>query len=192
LGISLEDARTMIPTTRIPQPGERDRYIAILLQYPLDAIAAHLHGVRLTLTEAGRPNYTQLLGVSSIASGVVSALKAFDFRTALEKFLEALRDPALRFVFLALAFSLFMQVFSYLGAIAGTVRMLRSRILHLRWMAVFMFLTAAALIFLPGSVGNSRFRVPAEAFLTMLAVVGIMGVQAQKDSHMLEEERREE
>lgn len=172
-GISLEEARSLIPTTRIPQPGERERYLQILLKYPLDFLATHFRGVRITFTEAGRPNYAHFLGVSSIASGVVSAVKQLDFQMASRRFFEAFSDPALRFVYPALMWSLSLQLLTYVFSIVGVFRLVRSRKPVYVWSAALLTFTAALLLFSPGVVGNSRFRIPAEPILALLMAAGL-------------------
>jgi len=174
-GISIEAARELIPTTRIPQPGERERYIAILLEHPWDFIVTHFQGVRIIFTEAGRPNFAHLLGVSSIGSGVVAAIKALDFRGAIRLFFEAFQDPALRIVYPALAFSLAIQGLSYVLSVVGVVRSVWKPDRRTMGLIIVLLFTAVLLLFSPGVVGNSRFRVPAEPILALLTAVGLWG-----------------
>ena len=172
-GISLEAARELIPTTRIPQPGERERYLQILLDHPIDFMITHLQGTRIIFTEAGRPTYAQFLGVTSIASGVVEALKALDIQAAIRQFFTAFSDPALRFVYSALAYSLVFQTFTYVFSLVGVVRLVLKRQGFAFWLALTLLLTISLLLFSPGVVGNSRFRVPTEPFLAILTALGV-------------------
>lgn len=174
-GISLNEARDLIPTTRIPHPWERDTYLGILLQYPVATIVTHLRGVGRVLTEMGRSNVVQILNLSDMYNGILSAVLALDYASVLERFKQLVEEPGTLFGFLIVGFSTLMQLFVYTGTLIGTVRSVRRGPTAKRWIAIFMILTAAVLIVLPGSVGNSRFRVPAEPYLAFLSAVGFVG-----------------
>lgn len=174
-GISLEEARGEIPTSHIPQPGDAQRYLRVILDYPLDYLTAHLHGTRLIMTEAGQPNLAQLVGVHYRGSGVFSAFKESGIKDAVKRLLDAWRGQHQRWLFIGTVVALIFQAFSYLFAVIGGIHLWRSGS-DLRWLGLMFILTSAAFILIPGPVGNGRFRLPAEPFLALLAAAGISSV----------------
>ncbi len=170
-GISLEEAHRQIPTSGVPQPGDRARYMAVIAAHPLDYLAVHAQGTWVLLTEAGQPNLAQLLNERYRSAGVLVALRQGDVRAAAASFLDTLRDPVLRWFLLVPWFAMAVQLVVYVLAVLGTIRLLRRRGGG-RWAAAFLLTTCAVFLFVPGPVGNGRFRVPAEPFLCVLAGIG--------------------
>jgi 4-amino-4-deoxy-L-arabinose transferase-like glycosyltransferase len=175
-GITLEEARERIPTSRVPQPGDRARYLAILLEHPLDFIYVHARGTWYVLTEAGQPNVAQLVGERYQTAGVGEALRRGALGEALERLTAALGDPQRRWFVIAPWTAIVFQTVVYLAAAWGAVRAARSTG-ALRVVAILAALTALAFLLVPGSVGTGRFRLPAEPFLSLLAGIGLAGVR---------------
>ena len=180
-GISEDEAREQIPTSVFPQPGDRARYLRILLDHPLDYLYVHWRGTWLLLSEAGQPNQAQLVGERFQTPGVLVALHQGDLGTAFSNLLAALRDSRLRWFVLitwpALAFQAVVYVLSLKGLIAA-VRQGGAA----RWVGLLLLATIAVFVLVPGAVGTGRLRLPAEPFLCLLAAIGIApGERAQGD-----------
>ena len=178
-GIPIEQARQQIPTSVIPQPSDRARYLGILLDHPLDYLYVHWRGTWLLLSEAGQPNQAQLVGERFQTPGVLVALRQGDFGTALSNLLAALHDPRLRWFVLITWPALAFQAVVYGLSLKGLIAVVR----HggaARWVGLLLLATIAVFVLVPGPVGTGRLRLPAEPFLCLLAAIGIApGERAQ-------------
>jgi 4-amino-4-deoxy-L-arabinose transferase-like glycosyltransferase len=171
-GISEDEAREQIPTSVIPQPSDRARYLRILLDHPLDYLYVHWRGTWLLLSEAGQPNQAQLVGERFQTPGVLIALRQGDFGTALSNLLAALHDPRLRWFVLITWPALAFQAVVYGLSLKGLIVLFRQG-WTARWLGLLLVATMAVFILVPGPVGTGRLRLPAEPFLCLLAAIGI-------------------
>jgi len=175
-GISLEEARARIPTSSPMAPGDRARFLRILLAHPLEYVVVHMRGTWYLLSEVAQPNQALLVGERFRTPGFLTALREGDPAQALAGLLSQLQDDRLRwFVILtwpSLAFLLALYLLSLVGG-AHLVRHMGES----RWIGVFMITTAAVFMLVPGPVGNGRFRVPAEPMLAFLASAGIAAIR---------------
>jgi 4-amino-4-deoxy-L-arabinose transferase-like glycosyltransferase len=174
-GISEDEAREQIPTSVIPQPGDRARYLRILLDHPLDYLYVHWRGTWYLLSEVGQPNQAQLVGERYHTPGFLVALRQGDFRQAAASLLAGLRDPVMRWFVLISWPSMAFQLAIYLLALKAAFMLPRQSVAQ-RIVVALAVLAAAAFILIPGPVGNGRFRLPAEPFLCLLAGVGFWPV----------------
>ena len=178
-GISVEAAREQIPTSVIPQPGDRARYLRILLDHPLDYLYVHWRGTWYLLSEVGQPNQAQLVGERFQTPGVLVALRQGDLGTAFSNLLAALRDPRLRWFVLITWPALAFQALVYVLSLKGLIALFRQGGAA-RWVGLLLLATIAVFVLVPGPVGNGRFRLPAEPLLCLLAAIGIApGKRAQ-------------
>ena len=170
--ISLEEAREQIPTSRIPQPGERERYLSVILDHPLGYLEAHARGTWYILSEASQPNLAQLLDEHSGGKGILTALREEGLAAAWERTLVVLRDPRMRWTAtLPWLFQAFQLVVYALAARALFTGFGPSPIQ--RWLGWLIVVTCAGFLLIPGPVGTGRFRLPAEPLLAMLAAIGV-------------------
>ena len=171
-GNSVEAAREQIPTSVIPQPGDRARYLRILLDHPLDYLYVHWRGTWYLLSEVGQPNQAQLVGERFQTPGVLVALRQGDIGTALSNLLAALRDSRLRWFVLITWPALAFQAVVYVLSLKGLIALFRQGGAA-RWVGLLLLATIAVFVLVPGPVGTGRFRLPAEPLLCLLAAVGI-------------------
>jgi len=167
-GISLDEARSRALDGGVPAPGEAGRYLGIILKYPLDYLAVHARGTWYLISEVGQPNQALLVGERYRTPGVLTALRQLDFATAWANLAAQLQDRRLRWFVILTWPSLGLLAVVYLFAFVGGLRFVH-RPGERRWVGVLMIGTAAALMLLPGPVGNGRFRLPAEPILAFLA-----------------------
>jgi 4-amino-4-deoxy-L-arabinose transferase-like glycosyltransferase len=179
--LTLEQARERVPTSRVPQPGDRARYLSVLLEHPLDFLYVYARGTWYVLSEAGQPNVAQLVGDRYQSPGVGEALRRGALGEALERLTAALGDPQRRWFVIVPWTAIAFQVVVYLAAARGTLRAMRAPG-PLRAVAILAALTALAFLLVPGSVGTGRFRLPAEPFLALLAGLGLAGDVARPRS----------
>lgn len=170
-GISLEQARQEVPTSAIPQPGDRARYLSVILQHPLDYAVVYARGTWLVLSEASQPNQAQLVGERYQTPGVLTALRQGDFGRAWSNLLAALRDPRLRWFVLITWPALAFQAAVYVLSLRGLMVVVRQGGAA-RWVGLLVLATMAVFILVPGAVGTGRLRLPAEPFLCLLAAIG--------------------
>ncbi len=171
-GISLDQARELIPLLPIPMAADRIRYRKMIGAYPVEYLAAHARGTWTLLTEAGQPNLGILLGERYRSAGALVALRKGDPGGAGTAFLKAMEDPILRwFSHVPWCGMAVQSIVCILGAL-GTVVLLRMGG-DRRWAGALLLLTALVFILVPGPVGNGRFRLPAEPLLCVLAGVAV-------------------
>lgn len=171
-GISEDEARERIPTSVIPQLGDRARYLRILLDHPLDYLYVHWRGTWLLLSEAAQPNQAQLVGERFQTPGVLVALRQGDLGAAFSNLLAALRDSRLRWFVLITWPALAFQAVVYGLSLKGLIALFRQG-WTARWLGLLLVATMAVFILVPGPVGTGRLRLPAEPFLCLLAAIGI-------------------
>jgi 4-amino-4-deoxy-L-arabinose transferase-like glycosyltransferase len=171
-GISLDEARRRALDGGVPTPGEAGRYLGIILRYPMDYLAVHARGTWYLISEVGQPNQALLVGERFRTPGVLTALRRLDLAGAWGNLAAQLQDRRLRWFVILTWPSLGLLAAVYLFALVGGVRLLRRPGEH-RWLGALVMGTAAALILLPGPVGNGRFRLPAEPILAFLAASGL-------------------
>jgi 4-amino-4-deoxy-L-arabinose transferase-like glycosyltransferase len=179
--LTLEQARLQVPTSRVPQPGDRARYLSVLLEHPLDFLYVYARGTWYVLSEAGQPNVAQLVGDRYQSPGVGEALRRGALGEALERLMAALGDPQRRWFVIVPWTAIVFQAGVYLAAAWGTVRAVKSSG-RPRTVAILAALTALAFLLIPGSVGTGRFRLPAEPFLSLLAGIGLAGVRPAEEN----------
>lgn len=172
-GISVEEARARIPGSM--GPGDRARYLRILLAHPLEYIKVYARGTWYLLSEVAQPNQAGLVGERFRTPGVLTALRQGDPAQALAGLLAQLEDRRLRwFVIITWPSLAFLLALYLLSLIGGTDLVRHSG--EPRWMGILMIATAAVFILVPGPVGNGRFRVPAEPMLALLASAGLVAL----------------
>jgi hypothetical protein len=171
-GISLDEARRGVLAGGVPSPGEATRFLGILLEHPLDYLAVHARGTWYLVSEVGQPNQALLVGERFRTPGVLTALRRLDLAGAWGNLAAQLQDRRLRWFVILTWPSLGLLAATYLFAFIGGFRLLR-RSGEDRWLGVLVAGTSAALILLPGPVGNGRFRLPAEPLLAFLAASGM-------------------
>lgn len=174
-GITLEEARTQIPTSRLPRPGDAKRYLKVILEHPIEYLVAHAHGTWLVLSEAAQPNYARLIGVRYRGSGVISALRRGSVEEAIAALGALMRAPQVRWLTLAVWLTLLFQGLTYLSALKGILSLSKLDPAH-RWLSALLILSAVVFILSPGPVGNGRFRLPAEPVLAVVAAIGVTAV----------------
>jgi 4-amino-4-deoxy-L-arabinose transferase-like glycosyltransferase len=179
--LTLEEARERVPTSRVPQPGDRARYLSVLLEHPLDFLYVYARGTWYVLSEAGQPNVAQLVGERYQTPGVGEALRRGALGEAFDRLMTALGDPQRRWFVIVPWTAIVFQAVVYLAAVWGTVRAVRSSG-PARAVAVLAALTALAFLLVPGPVGTGRFRLPAEPFLCLLAGLGLAGVRPGRET----------
>jgi hypothetical protein len=171
-GISLDEARRRALGGGVPTPGEAGRYLGIILRYPMDYLAVHARGTWYLISEVGQPNQALLVGERFRTPGVLTALRRLDLAGAWGNLAAQLQDRRLRWFVILTWPSLGLLAAVYLFALLGGFGLLRRPGEH-RWLGALVMGTAAALILLPGPVGNGRFRLPAEPILAFLAAFGL-------------------
>jgi len=96
------------------------------------------------------------------------ALQAGDPGEIVKRLAGSLADqPA---VAAALILSLLYQLFLYIAALLGFRRLFR----HQPWTIALFAATGAILILAPGVAGESRFRLPVQPILALMASVGLV------------------
>jgi hypothetical protein len=156
-------------------PGDRARYLRILLAHPLEYIKVYARGTWYLLSEVAQPNQAGLVGERFRTPGVLTALRQGDPAQALAGLLAQLEDRRLRwFVIITWPSLAFLLALYLLSLIGGTDLVRHSG--EPRWMGILMIATAAVFILVPGPVGNGRFRVPAEPMLALLASAGLVAL----------------
>jgi hypothetical protein len=156
-------------------PGDRARYLGILLAHPLAYLEVHARGTWYLLSEVAQPNQAVLVGERFRTPGFLTALREGDIAQALAGVTAQLQDDRLRwFVIITWPSLAFLPVL-YLLSLVGGVHLVRQSG-EPRWIGMFMVATAAVFILVPGPVGNGRFRLPAEPMLALLAAAGVAAI----------------
>jgi 4-amino-4-deoxy-L-arabinose transferase-like glycosyltransferase len=146
------------------KPGDFSRYLAIILEHPWIALKNHFKGNLPTLFGTEYADWFRRFGVDLETPGVMVSIKEGDFSGALGALGEYMLDTPL--VGVVIAVTLLWQWMIYAIAILGIYRNRRER--ELRWVIILLAITAGMLLFSPGVVGETRFRVPAQPLLIML------------------------
>jgi hypothetical protein len=165
-GITREEAaRQLGPKDTANKPGDRERYMAIIMDEPIIALKNHLKGDIPVLFGNEYADWFRRFGVDIETPGAIASIRkgepAEAFR-ALSGFI--LENPLVGFV---IVITVAYQLFIYITALFGAVRHIRNP--ALLWLIMILGITAAIILLTPGVVGEARFRVPAQPSLVCLS-----------------------
>jgi hypothetical protein len=168
-GIPLEQARERILASASAGTGEEITALSVIADHPISFLKVHLSGTLAVLFGYGRESLRPLLGPPvqfprGLSGGDLSGMWMW--------LVQSLRDAdqlrGLAVGFLSVAYIGLVYVFAVIGA----RRIWQASHAH-RIVALVILVTLAALLFPVGAVGNARFRVPMEPFLSILAGAGL-------------------
>jgi len=143
------------------------RYVArkIIFEKPLRYFILHLKQDLRTLRPASGDFYL-LLEIEPPKHGLLKLLENHGFSTLFLQYWKISSWPEN-----ISRLSIFVLYLSYWFLILGAVGLIKSR----QWAQLFLFVgTIFYYLLLPGAPSNSRFRVPVEPFICLLAAEGIM------------------
>lgn len=167
-GISLEEARTMLSPPEFGSAFERDRwYLTVILDNPTSYLSAHLRGTIGVLLGVDYAAWLKRAGIEVVTPGAQIAFQSGNPGRALASLWEFTREASIQSF--ALLVTIVFQVLLYIAGLVGFIRLWSTD----RWIARFLAITMFVLIFTPGPVGESRFRVPVQPILALLAGVGL-------------------
>jgi len=173
-GLNLEDALDLLGVSTLPQPGDRDRFLAVISEYPLPYIRRFIEGDLIVLFWPEYHRWFGLLDIPFTTRGALGELKAGRWLGAIRSLAEYVTAEPLTGV--ALVSTVGYQLLLYALAVRGLVRGYRHSAglgdVDL-WLGV-LAATALALLLTPGPVGEQRFRVPAQPALVLLAAYSWM------------------
>lgn len=163
--IDRDQARLMI----LKAPNPTAYSFQVIRQYPLSFIRVTIRGIARTMlgTEVGtwmRVVFDQPYH----SSGILAALVRGDFKSVFEGLsvrMQAEEGP-LGLILLVWGVAYALAIYVLVGL--GVVRAMRSNRPVIRWVLIFLLVSAAYLIFIPLANGDARFRVPAGPLLAML------------------------
>jgi 4-amino-4-deoxy-L-arabinose transferase-like glycosyltransferase len=166
LGITREEAAAQL---RLAPDAFRAAVDAVR-QYPGSLARVALQGIARTAlgTEAGTW-VGVLTGGSYTSSGLLDSLLRGDWSSAVEALRMRVQANGDRLGTGLLAWGMLYSIAAYALILSGLVRLHRMQPAGLRWVYLVVLLSALYLIIMPLTIGDARFRVPAEPFLAVLA-----------------------
>jgi len=166
-GISLEQARAMLPLSEVPQPGQKQVYFDVIISHPVAFVSQYIKGTLAMLLGYGRTTLAWIWGEPFPVAQALDSLRAGDWQ-GMQGLLRSANLGAVVATVLLPA----LQVLVYVLAGAGFVTMFRQGG-HQRLLAIGIALICLLILAPVGHVGNARFRVPLEPFLAFLVAAWI-------------------
>jgi 4-amino-4-deoxy-L-arabinose transferase-like glycosyltransferase len=143
----------------------------IILQHPIGYAKVHLKGVFATLFEPAYKQWLQIVGVEYTASGFVAKIMARDFSGAINALSQMTHTG--RFWLMLPILNIIYTIVVYVFAIWGAYKIFRFPAQNdQRALILLCVVTILYLVFVPGSGGGLRFRIPAEPLFALLAAIG--------------------
>ncbi len=174
-GVSIEVARgSLIPPTGLSRASRTAWFTGVIWSNPWHYAKAHLKGTLQSIAGIEYIGWFELIGRPAERPGLLMALQAGDPGEIVRRLAGSLADqPA---VAAALVLSLLYQLFLYIAALLGFRRLYRRQ----PWTVALLVATGAILILVPGVVGESRFRVPVQPILALMAGVGLVPTESRQ------------
>jgi len=166
-GISLEQARAMLPLSDVPQPGQKQAYLDVILSHPQAFMSQYIKGTLAMLLGYGRTTLAQIWGEPFPVGQALDSLRAGDWQ-GIWVLLQSANVGALASMLLLPG----LQAIIYVFAGAGFVSMFRQGG-DQRSLAIGIAFICLLILAPVGHVGNARFRVPLEPFLAYLVAAWI-------------------
>lgn len=171
--ISRNDAATLISQTGDPEQFARD----FIAEHPVHFLGHQFKGVARTLLGVELYVWSNFVGSDRDEGfGILSSSLRGNFDEAIESIQLMWVDPANRVLIPILGFALLHGII-LLGLGALAFLKLGNEPAYLRPVLIVAGVSALALIIAPGGAGQGRFRVPAEAFLSILAGIGFSSLR---------------
>ena len=173
-GVSLEAAReSLIPPTGLSRASRTAWFTRVIWSNPQHYAKAHLKGTLQSIVGIEYIDWFEFFGRPAERPGLLVALQAGDPGDIARRLAGSLADqPA---VAAALILSLLYQLLLYLAALLG----FRSLYRRQPWTLALLVATGAILILVPGVVGESRFRVPVQPILALMAGLGLVPTESR-------------
>lgn len=171
-GVTLEEAQQMLGVHgTVPNPGDWERYKQIIQEHPWIYAKLHLKGTLPVLFGTEYAGWLNLFEIHFSTPGAMLAIMGGDIGRGVKLILDAFVETpqALPFIVVTLAYQITIYALALLGFIRGWQHT------RLRWWIVLMAITSLALMAVPGPVGNSRFRVPAQPAMITLGALAFYG-----------------
>ena len=168
-GVSMEAARnSLIPPNGLSRSSRTAWFTGVISSNPWHYAKAHFKGTLQSIAGIEYIGWFALIGHPAERPGLLVALQAGDPGDIARRLAGSLADqPA---VAAALILSLLYQLFLYIAALLGFRRLFR----HQPWTIALFAATGAILILAPGVAGESRFRLPVQPILALMASVGLV------------------
>lgn len=173
-GISLEQARTILEPLSEQDQVLNIEYWKIILRHPISYLKLYALGIASTIFGPGHSVIRALLQSDFQGSGAQTFLLEGRLLEMIKVLWEYLNSSESGLVIWLTVSAFAFQLASYTLAVLGWTSQYRSGKGVQRVIAVGGLLVLAILLLIPGPVGNSRFRVPADPFLAWFAAAGVI------------------
>ncbi len=170
-GITREQAADQLgPKDTANKPGDRERYMEIILNNPWIALKNHLKGDIPVLFGNEYADWFRRFGVDIETPGAIASIRKGEPAEAIRTLSGfILENPLIGIVIVT---TVAYQLFIYLTALLGAIRHIRNP--ALLWLIAMLGITIAIILLTPGVVGEARFRVPAQPSLVCLSGLAFM------------------
>ena len=159
------------------QDGEFESALDVIRKYPSEFIKQQALGVLRSTVGVESGVWARLFGYGIERQGgfgVLTGLLQGEFVTALELLWSSLRDSRTALLMLLTLAAMLYSVALYVMSVFS-VGWARAQGRLAAYLVLLIGLTVTYLLVVPGAAGQSRFRIPAEPLITMLA--GFGGIQ---------------
>ena len=175
-GVSIEEARSRLnPPSELSNSSRTAWYATVIWSNPIQYAKAHLRGTLRTIAGLEYIGWFEFLGWPAERSGLLVALEEGDPIGIFRNFATNIANQPI--VATTMIFSLGFQLLLYIAGLFGFRRLYRNH----PWTVALLAATGAILIFVPGVVGESRFRVPVQPILALLGGVALAPTESRRN-----------
>lgn len=155
-----------------PTDEDVQRYKNVILSHPLVYLKVHLKGTLLVLFGIESADWMKMFDMPFETNGIMLSIMQLNFAQAWDRLREYMQTTPQGALFLLISIGYLLLI--YILSILGMIKYINKDNGRISlWVKVICVLPALVLLFTPGPAGQTRFRIPAQPELVILATMGI-------------------